>query len=122
MRDSRKETEECETINKFLVRFRKFHRGVLEKHMKQNILSHIYYYSAIFPKKKKPSVTSAGYQYSKLNNAVSSFLPKIIPHHVGAHCTYILFYGFYSFQGTILEVSDSDLKYSLAAVYLFVYK
>ena len=42
MRDSRKETEECETINKFLVRFRKFHRGVLEKHTKQNILSHIW--------------------------------------------------------------------------------
>ena len=53
MRDSRKETEECETIDKFLVRFRKFHRGVLEKHTKQNILSHIYYYSAIFLKKKK---------------------------------------------------------------------
>ena len=51
MRDSREETEECETINMFLVRFRKFHKGVLEKHMKQNILPYIYYYSATFPTK-----------------------------------------------------------------------
>lgn len=38
MRDSREETEECETMNMFLVRFRKLHRAVLEKHMKPNTL------------------------------------------------------------------------------------
>lgn len=70
-------------------------RGVLEKRIKQNTLQHIYHYRAIFLTK---TVTSADYQYSNSDSAIPSLLPKIIPHHMVAQCSSILFYRFINFK------------------------
>lgn len=47
---------------------------------------------------QKPSVPLADYPYSNSDNAIPSLLPRIIPHHVAAHGSSILFYRFINFK------------------------